>query len=81
MSLTPHSGAEVRASRASGPLECEVGQSSATIHVDRVIRMALRSLLNHAVGPEKQRLGECHPQCLRGPEVYHQLEARRSFDG
>ena len=52
--ITPHSAAEVRASRASGPLECEVGQASVTIHVDSVIRMALCSLLNHAVGPEKQ---------------------------
>jgi len=51
---TPHSAAEVRASRASGPLECEVGQASATIPVDSVIRMALRSLLNHAVASEEQ---------------------------
>jgi hypothetical protein len=51
---TPHSAAEVRASRAPGPLECEVGQASATIRVDGAIRMALRNLLNHPVGPEKQ---------------------------
>ena len=49
--LTPHSAA---GARASGPLECEVGQSRATIHVDGVIRMALGRLLNHAIDPEKQ---------------------------
>lgn len=63
--------------RAPGPKWIAVGNANLwvaiifftdhyCIHVDCAIRTAHRSLLNHAVGANKNRLGHCHAQRLRG---------------
>ena len=36
--------------------------------------------LNHLVGAQQHRLRDGEADCLRGPEIYHQLELGRLLD-
>jgi hypothetical protein len=37
--------------------------------------------LNHLIGPQQERLGDCKAQRLRGLEIDHEVVLRRLLDG